>query len=89
MAKSFFERFSPSSIGKRLWGPGKMPTHWKLLFTVQSFIFVSAVWIRKVDVQNAQRRKKELIEEGNNAVEGKGSVEESHVSNVSKDQADR
>lgn len=40
-------------------------------------------------MQNAQRRKKELIEEGNNAVEGKGSVEESHVSNVSKDQADR
>ena len=63
-----------------------MPIHWKLLFTVQSFIFLSAVWIRQVDVQNAQRRKKELVEEENNAVEGNGNVEESIVSsNVSKD----
>jgi hypothetical protein len=83
MKKTFFERFSPSSIGKGLWGPRKMPIHWKLLFTVQSFIFLSAVWIRQVDVQNAQRRKKE--EEEGHAVEGKGNVEESIVSNVSRD----
>ncbi|KAL3803169.1 hypothetical protein HJC23_003444 [Cyclotella cryptica] len=89
MTKSFFERFSPFSIGKGLWGPGKMPTHWKLLFTVQSCIFVSALWMRQVDVQNAQRRKNGLENEENTTVEGKGDTKEALVSHVSKEHVGR
>jgi hypothetical protein len=63
MTKQFFEKFSPASIGKNLWGAGKMPLRWKLLFAAQSCIFVSAMFMRQVDVANAQKRKLELAEE--------------------------
>lgn len=59
MTESFFKKLSPSSIGKNLWGAGKMPLKWKVLFTAQSFIFMSAMLMRQKDVENAQRRKLE------------------------------
>ena len=76
MTKSFFEKLHPSAIGKNLWGPGKMPTHWKILFTVQSLVFVSAMWMRTIDVQNVQRRKLESAGEEDNIYQsGEGEVD--------------
>jgi hypothetical protein len=82
MTKSFSEKLLPSAIGKNLWGQGKMPLKWKFLFTVQSFIFVSAMFMRRVDVENAQRRK--LEKEG---IEDAGS-DNVNISNK-EDKADR
>ena len=67
--KSYLEKLSPSSIGKNLWGRQKMPLRWKLLFTAQSFIFVSALFMRQNDVNNAQRRKLEMAKEDTSEVE--------------------
>mmetsp|Transcript_12709 Transcript_12709/g.27839 ORF Transcript_12709/g.27839 Transcript_12709/m.27839 type:complete len:100 (-) Transcript_12709:1553-1852(-) len=58
MSKSFFERFSPRSLGRGLWGKGSMPTHWKVLFTAQTMIFTLALWVRTVDVENMQKLKR-------------------------------
>lgn len=74
MAESFFKKLSPTSIGKNLWGAGKMPLKWKLLFTAQSFIFVSAMFMRQVDVENAQRRKLEEVKEDDGMMNGNGAT---------------
>ena len=75
MEKSIFEKLSPINIGKSLWGD-KMPLRWRLLFTAQSCIFVAAMFMRQVDVQNAQRKKLEAVKEeggGRNETDASGS----------------
>ncbi len=48
---------NPSALGKGLWGGGKMPIHWKLLFAGQSLIFTLAIWVRLQDIERAKRLK--------------------------------
>lgn len=70
---SFIERVkymmkNPSALGKGLWGGGKMPMHWKLLFAGQSLIFTLAIWVRLQDIERAKRLKK--MEDDEKAMDG-------------------
>ena len=70
-SKSFFQKYGPPALGRGLWGKGPMPAKYKLLFFGQALLFSVAAWIRQLDVQKAQFRKKLLDEmERQKAAEG-------------------
>ncbi|KAL3793167.1 hypothetical protein ACHAWO_009365 [Cyclotella atomus] len=86
MTKSLLEKLSPASLAKNLWGQRKMPLRWKILFTAQSCIFVSALFMRRVDVENAQKRKLEEVKENQeDAITSNGNASASDTRSVSNE----